>query len=977
LPELKISGRYNALMNYSEQLFLLSVDPVTGRLFPISDQVLNLTLAGALLFDASFKGIINDDWAQLTVLKTAETGNAALDEAIRCLLIIEGPIPLDKAIELVAAHGTTLRRMVWDSLLAGGLLVKRKQSIVVSSGKEELFSPDLPLVVGIHKKIRDAILQDEIPDIQIPALVSLMVACRLTKYVLKPDEAVRFENRLNWLSRMESLGREIIISVYALESADLEKDAAALIGLKHDQPRTHAGGMEAVLNALTFLYKETGINRGRKIMGNFNQVGGFECPSCSWPNPDKHRSHFEFCENGAKNVSAEATTRTIAADFFEKWSVHDLLLTPGFWLEQQGRLTEPMMLDENSTHYRPISWDDAFQLIAKELKALNHPDEAVFYVSGRSSNEASFVFQLLARALGTNNLPDCANLCHESSGKALEMSLGCAKGGILLDDFSKADAIFIFGHNPGSNHPRMLSALQAAVRKGCKIVAVNPMPEASLMGFANPQEATAYFGKQTRLAHLYIQPKINGDMALVRGMAKAVFEAEKRNGGILDRDFIKTCTNGFDKYRQRVMNASWDELVSASDVEKDQIIEAAEIYIHSNSSIASWCLGIAHHRNSIETIGEIINLMLLKGNIGRPGAGIFPVRGHSNVQGVRSSGARDDMPVSFLEALEKRFSIKVPRKPGMGTIPAIRSMAEGKTKILVSLGGNLASAAPDTAYVEKALRQCNLTVMISTKLNRSHLVTGARALILPCLARTDEDLSNGTKQFSTFEDTMGKISVSQGCLPPFSPNQRSEVEIITGIAAATFNDKQIEWQRFAKDYQHIRSTMAEVLPAFNGIQKLKPKSKGIYFDNPLRKRVFNTDDGKAQFCDYPLETVVSEPGELLLMTVRSHDQFNTSIFGLNDRYRGINNERRVLFMNVEDMKERSIAPEQIIEIASYYDNQERKLEGYYAIPYPIKQGCVAAYFPETNILISINNTNPACETPAYKSVRVQVRQASL
>jgi molybdopterin-dependent oxidoreductase alpha subunit len=961
------------MQTYSEQLFLLSIDPVSGRLFPIPEQIMNLTLAGALLFDASFNGLINDDWEQLTVLKTEETGNVALDETIRCLLIVEGSIPLNKAIGLVAAHGKTLRNMVWDSLLTEGMLEKKKNPIGSGSIKEELFSPNLPIVIDIHKKIKSSILHDDIPDYQLPALISLMVAGHLTKYILKSNEADRFNEKITWLAGMESLGREIIRSVRALESADLESDAASLIGLKHDMPRTYAGGMDAVLTSLTFLYKKTGMNRSRKLLNNFNQVGGFECTGCAWPNPDKNRSHFEFCENGAKNVSAEATNKIITADFFTNWSVQELLLTSGYWLEQQGRLTEPMILEENATHYKPIAWEDAFQIVAGELKALNHPDEAVFYASGRTSNEAAFLYQLFARAFGTNNLPNSANLCHEPSGKALVMSLGFGKSSVTLNDFPKANAIFVFGHNPGSNHPRMLSSLQAAVRKGCKIVAINPMPEASLMGFADPQEAGSYFGKQTRLAHLYLQPVINGDMALVRGMVKAILETEELSCNILDNDFIDKHTSGFQDYKQLVIDTPWEQLISASGIEKEQIIEAASIYINAKNAIATWCLGITHHNNSIETIREIINLMLLKGNIGKPGAGVCPVRGHSNVQGIRSAGIGENMPLSFLEALEKRFFINVPRKPGMSVIPAIRSMSEGKAKVLISLGGNLASAVPDTQFTEQALRNCQLTVMISTKLNRSHLVTGKQALILPCLGRTDEDFSRGKKQFTTIEDAMCKIGFSQGCLPPSFATQKSEIAIVAGMASATLDNKDIDWYHYANDYNVIRSTMAEIIPAFKDIDNLKPNSQGVYSENPLRNRVFKTNDGKAQFSNYPLEKIATEQGELLLMTIRSHDQFNTSIFGLNDRYRGISNERRVIFMNSDDMAYRNILPEQIVSITSNYDNRVRKLEGYYAIPYPIKKGCVAAYFPETNLLTSINNTNPICETPAFKSVCVQVK----
>ncbi len=961
------------MLTYSEQLFLLTVDPVTGRRFPIKDNVLKLTLAGALLFDASFNSLINDDWKQLTVLNTSETGNQALDETIRCLQVFEQSIPLNKAMSLVAAHGSTLSRLVSDSMESHGLLVRKKKELIFTFRKDKLLALDLPLVIDIHKKIRAAIINEEIPDFQTPALISLMVAGGLTKYILKHEEIIAFKEKISWLANMESLGREIISSVHSLEKSDLEHDAAALIGLNHDEPKSFAGGIDSVLSSLSYLYKETGMFRSRKIIASLNQEGGFECPGCAWPNPDKNRSHFEFCESGAKNLSAEATTKQITPEFFSKWPVHDLKLTSGFWLEQQGRLTHPMFLEENATHYKPITWEDAFGIISKELNSLNHPDEAVFYASGRTSIEAAYLYQLFARSFGTNNLPSSANLCHEPSGKALAMSLGQGKSSIALEDFPKANAIFVIGHNPGSNHPRMLKSLQEAARNGCKIVAVNPMPEASLIGFSDPQEAGSYFGKRTSLAHLYLQPVINGDMALIRGIVKATLEAHGRFGNIIDNDFILNHSSGFELYKQTVLETPWEVLVSASGIDKIQILEAAEIYYNAKNVIACWCLGIAHHRNSVETIREIINLLLLRGNIGKPGAGVCPVRGHSNIQGIRSVGVGENMPVAFLEAMERHFPINIPRKPGMSVIPAIKSMAEGKTKVLISLGGNLASAVPDTTYTEQALSQCQLTVMISTKLNMSHIITGKKALILPCLSRSEEDVSSGIKQSVTIEDAMGKIGFSYGCLSPISHNLKSETSIIAGIAIATLGDKpNIDWKKFETDYKYIRSSIAETIPAFLNLDDEPQSKQGFYLNNPLRNHIFKTNNSKAQFSNYQLDMVVPEIGELMLMTIRSHDQFNTSVFGLNDRYRGINNERRVLFMNRDDMHDRHISPEQLVSISSFYDNKVRKLEGYYAIQYPIRQGCVAAYFPEANALLSINNTSSGCETPAYKSVKVKV-----
>lgn len=969
-----MAAQNRVMLSYPEQLLLLTVDPVSGRLFPVPDQVLHLTLAGSFLLEASFNNLINDDWKQLEVLETSVSSSHALEQALRCLLISERSVPISQAIAIVAAHGSTLNQLVWDSLEQKGMMTLQKQPVFNRKGTPKLFSPSLPLVIEIHKKIREAVLTDEVPDFHIPPLVSLIVAGGLTRFIFNPEETQHFRERISLLAGMESLGRMIIHSVQNLELANLDKEAAAWIGLKHSPPKTVAGGLDAVLSSLNFLYKEAGLRRSRKLIGNFNQHKGFECPGCAWPNPDENRSRFEFCENGAKNVSSAATTRLVNTDFFTKWPVHDLLLTSEYWLEQQGRLTEPMMLDEKSSHYRPVGWEEAFQVIAGELKSLNHPDEAVFYSSGRTSNEAAFLYQLFARAFGTNNLPNSANLCHDPSGKALTMALGFGKTNVTPEDFPKANAIFILGHNPGSNHPRMLSTLQSAVRNGCRIVAVNPMPESSLMNFADPQEPGTYLGKQTVLASLYVQPMINGDMAFIRGVAKATLEAEENGGGVVDSGFIRQYTSGFEAYKQTVTDTSWDALVLASGVAKQQILEAAEIYIHAENVIATWCLGITHHRNSIETISEIINLMLLKGNVGKAGSGLCPVRGHSNVQGLRTTGAGENMPLEFLQALENKYSVKVSRNSGLSAIPAIKSMADGKSKVLVSLGGNLASAIPDTSFVEQALRNCNLTVMISTKLNRSHLVTGRKALILPCLSRLEEDIRQGVNQTVSIEDAMGKIGFSRGCLAPPAPCPKSEISIVAGMARATLGEEnKIEWQEFENDYQLIRTSISQVIPALKDLAEQSLSDQGFYLKNPLKDRIFPTDDGKAHFSSYPITMDAPKEGELLLMTIRSHDQFNTSVFGLNDRYRGISNERRILFMNNEDMVQRDISQEQMVDITSRYNDKERKIEGYYAIPYPIRKGCVAAYFPETNKLASIDHVNELCQTPAFKSISVQVR----
>ncbi len=961
------------MLSFSEQFLLLAIDPVTGRLFPVPEQVLHLSLAGAILLDASFNSVINDDWEKISVLQETESGNIILDEAIRCLQVFEKTLPIEQAVAIVAAHGSTLSSLVWDSLLKRGALSSKKQGIIHSAHKEESFSVDLSYVINIQKKIRDVVFSDEIPEYDIPPLLSLIEACGLTKYIFKSEEEESHKERITWLANMESLGREIIRAVSALKLADLEKDVTALFGMNHDQPRTFAGGIDAVLNSLSFLYKETGIKRGRKILSNFNQHGGFECAGCAWPNPDKNRSRFEFCENGMKNISSLATNKIINSEFFKKWSVSELSLSSDYFLEQQGRLTEPMFLDVGSSYYVPISWDKAYEIIAEEFKSLRNPDEAVFYSSGRTSNEAAFLYQLFARIYGTNNLPNSANICHEPSGKALTLSLGFGKSSIGLEDFSKSDAIFVFGHNPGSNHARMLSSLQSAVRNGSKIVAVNLMPEASLMGFADPQEARSYLNKFTSLASLFIQPSANGDMAFVRGMAKYIFEKEDTKGGCLDIDFIEKYTTGLDLYKEAVANTSWEDILSGCSLEKSKIVEAAEIYLSSEKVISTWCLGITHHLNAVNTIREIINLMLLRGNIGKPGAGLCPVRGHSNIQGIRTMGVGENMPLHFLESLETSFNIKVPKNSGLSVVPSIKAMAESKVKVLISLGGNLASAVPDTGYVEKALKNCNLTVMISTKLNRSHLNTGKKAIILPCYSRMDEDLQKGKLQAVSVEDAMCKVSLSYGCIPPPSPKVKSEVSVIAEMAMAVLGEEhEIEWKKYMSDYSYLRSKIAETIPALEDYKTLSSNKEWFYLDNPLKRRVFNTTKSKALFSSHTMEMTKPGKGELILMTIRSHDQFNTSIFGLNDRYRGIFNERRVLFMNPEDMSTRNISTGQMVEITSNQDDKQKRLPGYFAIGYPVSKGSVAAYFPEINELLSINNASAECQTPAYKSLRVTV-----
>ncbi len=961
-----------SLHSYAESIVLLSFDPLTGHPFPLPDQVGDLTLAGAILFDASFDGLINDDWKQLTVIHGAAAGRGLTGKALRCLKHVTRPVPLRQALMLVASHAETLRSVLMDEMASKGYLVrKRKRFQAVSASP--VFVPGTDYVLNIREIIRKTVLGDELPEIHVPALISLVMASGLVNYLFSNLEIEQHQGRIRWLSGMESLGREMVRAVHALEKTDLEKGAAKLIGMTHGEPMSFAGGMDAVLSSLNFLYGETGIRKGRKLISGINQPGGFICPGCAWPNPDHSRSRFEFCENGVKNVCAEATNKALTTGFFNRWSLHDLGRATDHWLENAGRITLPLLKEEGETHFRPVTWDQAFGIVALEMKSLDHPDQAVFYASGRTSIEAAFLYQLLARFFGTNNLPNSANLCHEPSGYAMVRSLGIGKSPVRINDMESADAIFIFGHNPGSNHPRMLKTLQSAVRNGCRIIAVNPMPEAGLLGFSNPQDPGSYLGRQTNLAAMHLTPRINGDMALVRGIAKAVIEMDKEGRQCLDRDFISKYTTGFDDYVQVVTNTPWDSLVSGSGVEKKQMVRAAEIYAGSARVIASWCLGITHHINSVETIQEIINLLLLRGNIGRPGTGPLPVRGHSNIQGIRTAGIGEKMPDSFLDGLERTFHFKVPRQHGLGSVSAIKAMAEGRVRVLFSLGGNLAKALPDTLFTEKALAGCSLAVMIATKLNRTHLVAGRKALVLPCLGRTDEEVLAGIKQYHTTEDAMGTLSRSAGCLNPAGRDMRSEVQIISGMAVQMLGAHTgIDWLGLAADLDRLRSLIAQSVPDLKPIVKMKPGKPGVPLYNPLRERIFSTHDRKAKFVSHPLQWVGTEGHELLLMTIRSHDQFNTSVFGLNDRYRGIRNERRVLFMNPEDMEKRQLTRGQLVEIRAARNGPDRRLHGWHVVPYPVTKGCCAAYFPETNLLASIDDVAEKTGTPAYKSIVVKV-----
>ncbi|HZH32246.1 MAG TPA: FdhF/YdeP family oxidoreductase [Pyrinomonadaceae bacterium] len=743
-----------------------------------------------------------------------------------------------------------------------------------------------------------------------------------------------------------------------------------------------AGGLPAIMSALKHSWTEMGATRTLRTLTRINQKGGFDCPGCAWPEPDGERTHFEFCENGAKHVADEATTKRITPEFFRQWSVAELSRQSDMWLNDQGRLTHPMLLRRGSEHYEPVSWDEAFKLIAAELNALRSPDEAVFYTSGRTSNEAAFLYQLFVRQFGTNNLPDCSNMCHESSGSALSETIGVGKGTVTLDDFAEAEAIFVIGQNPGTNHPRMLSTLQAAKRRGCRIVHINPLPEAGMSRFKHPQEVfDTLAGRGTQLADLFLQVRINGDVALLQGISKEVLEEDARRGGgaVLDRDFIATHTDGFAEFAASLARVGWDEITEGCGIGREQIRQAAQAFIESERTIFCWAMGLTQHRNAVANIQEIVNLLLLRGQIGRPGAGVCPVRGHSNVQGDRTMGIWERPTPAFLDALAREFDFEPPRRHGFDTVEAIKAMHAGRAKVFFAMGGNFLSATPDTEYTAAALRRLRLTVQVSTKLNRAHLITGERALILPCLGRTEIDWQATGEQFVSAENSMGVVQSSRGNLQPASAELLSEPMIVARLAEATLGarSKGVNWMELAADYDLIRERIARVVVGFERYNERVRRPGGFYLPNLAREREWKTASGKAGFTVHPLPRHELAPGQFLMMTIRSHDQFNTTIYGLDDRYRGIRNERRVVLLNSEDIREAGLGEGAVVDLVSHFEGEERVARRFIVVPYNIPRRSAATYFPETNVLVPINSVAEKSNTPASKSVVISLRPVTL
>lgn len=747
--------------------------------------------------------------------------------------------------------------------------------------------------------------------------------------------------------------------------------------LRQGKPKEWAGGVPAVVSSVRHIAREAGMIRGTRGLLEMNQMGGFDCPSCAWPDPDGDRSLAEFCENGAKALASEATAKLIDEAFFAKHSVDDLLGRSDLWLERQGRLARPMVLRPSSKHYEPISWDEALQLVADHLKRLPSPDAAVFYTSGRASNEAAFLYQLFVRSSGTNNLPDCSNMCHESSGAALKAAIGVGKGTVTLDDFLKADVILCVGQNPGTNHPRMLTTLEAAVKGGAELVAVNPLREAGLVAFSHPQDPAALLGRATRLASRFVRVRVNGDLALFRGVAKALLEEEaKSSGAVLDGDFIKLHTEGVEEYRALVAATEWPEIIRMSGVPEEEIRAlAATLLRGSRRVITCWAMGLTQHRNAVATIREVTNCHLLIGAIGRPGAGLCPVRGHSNVQGDRTMGIWEKMPEHFLAALDRECGISAPRKVGYDTVESIQAMHRGDASVFFALGGNFLQASPDTTFTGDALRRCDLTCQISTKLNRSHLVTGRCALILPCLGRSDRD--GEERQFVTCENSMGVVQMSRGLLAPVSPELLSEIEIIARLAEAFHGPAgPVPWRWLAEDYDRIRNLIERVIPGFGQYNTRIHEDGGFYLPNPAKERIWDTPGGRAYFGLATMDVFEPTPGRLVLQTIRSHDQFNTTIYGPHDRYRGIANARRIILVNPDDLLARGIRPGTAVDITSFWRDGERVARSFTAIPYEMPAGSAAAYFPEANVLVPATSQALESGTPTSKSVEIDITAAA-
>lgn len=752
-----------------------------------------------------------------------------------------------------------------------------------------------------------------------------------------------------------------------------------LLDLHLNQPKQWAAGVPAVLHSIEHLVRNAALLRGGKALFSMNQFDGFDCPSCAWPDPDDERSRLgEYCENGAKALAEEATSKKVDAAFFRKHSVYDLARLSDYEISQFGRITEPVYLPKGATHYQPISWDDAFAKIAEKLNGLASPNEAIFYTSGRTSNEATWAYQLFVREFGTNNFPDCSNMCHETSGYALSRSIGIGKGTVKLEDFYDTDLIIIIGQNPGTNSPRMLSALEKGKRNGAKIMAINPLPEAGLMGFRNPQEVRALLDKPFKLADRYLPVKINGDMALLKALQILLLEEESKNPGtVIDRKFIEEKTAGFEELAENLTQYNLHYLSQECGISAEELREAAQMIAARKRIIICWGMGITQQHNGVEMIHDIVNLLLMKGSIGIQGGGACPVRGHSNVQGNRTLLINHHPTAQQLDRLQEYYGFNPPRDGGFDVVNAIHAMHSEKVKFMFCMGGNFLSAAPDTTYTANAIRKLDMSVCVSIKLNRGHLIHGKEALILPVISRSEKDIINGELQYVSTENSMGVVEKSKGVLEPLSEHLINETHVACRMAKAVLGERSVvDWEKFIRSYDAIRNDIEQCIPGFENYNERIKEKGGFYLPNAPREGRFNSEyfPGKASFNITPMPDNSLADDEYLMGTTRTHDQFNTVIYGLNDRYRGISNERRVIMMNEKDIEKAGLKAGDKVDLFNYNDGIERIAPLFIVVPYPIPEKSTMTYFPETNVLVSVNNVVKGANMPASKYVRISVRK---
>ena len=756
-----------------------------------------------------------------------------------------------------------------------------------------------------------------------------------------------------------------------------EQPPEKLTGIRLTEAPKTAVGVKAIVSALTHVKNEVGVAKGIQLLSKINQINGFDCPGCAWPDPDEKRAFLaEYCENGAKAIAEEATKNKVSPIFFATNSVQELSELSDYEIGKSGRITHPMYLPEGKDNYEEISWENAFKIIGEELNSLNSPNEAIFYTSGRTSNEAAFLYQLFVRQFGTNNLPDCSNMCHESSGAALSETLGIGKGSVTLDDFNHADLVIVIGQNPGTNHPRMLTALSDTKKQGGKIITINPLPEVGLMKYKDPQNPLKWIGSGQQLTDLFLQIKINGDVALLKIILKLMKEKEDADpNSVFNHQFIKEKTAGIDELLKDLDNYSINDLLPQTGLELSEIKKATELIINNDKIIICWAMGLTQHKNAVDNIREIVNILLLKGSIGKKGSGTCPVRGHSNVQGDRTMGIWERPKASFLDSLEKEFNFKAPKKHGFDVVEAIEAMHQKKAKVFFGMGGNFISATPDTTFTAEALRKCDLTVQVSTKLNRSHLITGKRAIILPCLGRTEKDFQSSGEQFVSVENSMGVVHQSKGTLQPSSKELLSEVAIVAGVANATLRKSTTNWSELISNYDLIRTKIEATIPGFENYNKRIRIKGGFYLPNNARESDFTpTKTGKANFSVNKPSEIELEKHQFMMMTIRTHDQYNTTIYGLNDRYRGVLNERRIIFMNENDMKLLHLNKLDVVDLTSHFKNEKREAKGFLAVPYNIPKQCTATYFPEANVLVPLKSKADISNTPASKTVIITIKK---